>query len=110
TQHRMHPEISSFPLHLFNESRLADNTAMAVKQSAPWHADKKYPPFGFINVTWKKENIELWPHADSNVAECIAAVRLVYNLCTDYSHLPWKHRIGVIAPNIYQLGLAIHVF
>ncbi|KAJ1789262.1 DEAD-box type RNA helicase, partial [Coemansia sp. RSA 2399] len=108
-QYRMHPEISTFPSRQFYKSCLLDNPDMAVKRRAPWHDDIKYRPFQFFDIYSGREQVAP-SHSVYNMAEVTAAVQLVYNLCTDYPDLPWKHRIGVISSYNAQLEKLVEQF
>ncbi|KAI9505857.1 AAA domain-containing protein [Coemansia spiralis] len=108
-QYRMHPEISVFPSRLFYESRLKDGPEMAAKQRAPWHNSKNYPPFMFFNISSGKEQMGM-SRSVFNMDEVMAAVQLVYSLCTDFPDLPWKQRIGVITPYKQQLRKLVETF
>ncbi|KAI8324439.1 P-loop containing nucleoside triphosphate hydrolase protein, partial [Martensiomyces pterosporus] len=108
-QYRMHPEISVFPSRLFYESRLKDGPEMAKKQTAPWHANPKYPPFMFFNIWMGKEQAGR-SHSVFNTAEADAAVQLVQNICRDYPNVEFKQKIGVITPYKQQLRVLTEKF
>lgn len=88
--------ISQFPSNEFYSGDLKDDPGMEKRNAQPWHENKMFPPYAFMDVKNSREQ-QLSSHSLLNREEAIVAACLIHGLGREYGPLEdLASRIGVI--------------
>jgi senataxin len=92
----MHPEISQLPSEVFYSGRLHDGPGMAEKTKQAWHASPMFPPYRFYNVQGQ-ESSAVRGSSLLNKLEAQVAAALYARLQTEFRHVDFSFRVGVVS-------------
>ncbi|KAL8290325.1 hypothetical protein RQP46_002583 [Phenoliferia psychrophenolica] len=107
-QHRMHPQISSFPSARFYGGRLTDAPGMSVKTRKPWHDSPLFPPYAFMDVTGREAKSGT---SKFNKVAAETALALYSRLVEDFPPTEdFAYSIGVVSPYKAQVEELERIF
>lgn len=93
----MHPQISAFPSKTFYGGRLDDAPLIQYRTCRDWHADRRFPPFAFIDVGGTEDQPDggtSW----RNECEAETVARVYDNLFDSFLRQQLATSVGVISP------------
>ena len=109
-QYRMNPEISRFPSAKFYEGKLIDGTNMASITTREWHSSPLFRPYFFYNVEAGTQERGKRGVSLMNTSEASIALSIYNRLLTEYSHLDFTGKIGIVTPYKEQLRELLRQF
>ncbi|XP_045797847.1 uncharacterized protein LOC123892041 [Trifolium pratense] len=102
-QHRMHPEISSFPNSYFYSNKILDAPNVERNYGKQYLPGPMFGPYCFINVAGGREEYDDDGRSYMNMAEVAVVVTILKNLHKAWLATKEKLSIGIVSPYAGQV-------
>ncbi|KAL5077780.1 hypothetical protein RYX36_016764 [Vicia faba] len=102
-QHRMHPDISSFPNSYFYSSKIQDAPNVKRNYTKQYLPGPMFGPYSFINVAGGREEFDDNGRSYKNMAEVAVVMMILKNLHKAWIPKKEKLSIGIVSPYAGQV-------